>query len=122
MKTIKSVNGFKQIDATSESAAIVLLKEILMEHRNTLITRLLSDLSTYIRYRFNFKPDALKIETIKDQLHSLKNSSIELEKYDTILEQFLNNENIFIHAEPFYKEIDEKISWELTNTPMMFIN
>jgi hypothetical protein len=121
MKTVRTTNGVRTINASNENAALIQLKEILTEHRKTLITRLTSDLNTYISYRFNVKPDNKKLEEIKDQLYSLSNSSVDLDMHEAIIQEFLTNENVYVSAEPFYFEIDEKISWELNRSQMTLL-
>lgn len=115
MKTIRTTAGLRRIQDSDPSATIFKIREILSEQRDTYINRLSSDLSSYIHYKFNLKPTSQQLDTIKDKLISLKNSALDLDRYDSILHSILNKENTYVSAEPFYKEIDEKIGSELNS-------
>jgi hypothetical protein len=110
MKTIKIATGIKRIQNADENVTLLKLREILSEHRNALITRLISDLPTYVNYRFNIKVTLQQIESIKNELHLVLNSGINIDQYNMILQHALKHDNIYLPAEPFYKEIDERIS------------
>jgi hypothetical protein len=108
MKTIKSaLLGSKSLIDTNNEILLLQLKEILKEHRERIIIRLLSDLPTYLDYKFSVKADKQLIETIKDRLLDLKKSNADLDKYNAIVQQLLTKSVTHLTNEPFFREIDE---------------
>lgn len=108
MKTIKSaLLGSKSLIDINNEILLLQLKEILKEHRERIIIRLLSDLPTYLDYKFSVKADKQLIETIKDRLLDLKKSNADLDKYNAIVQQLLTKSVTHLTNEPFFREIDE---------------
>lgn len=108
MKTIKSaLLGTKQLIDTNPDVLLLQLREILKEHRELIITRMISDLPTYIIYKFNVKPNRKMVETVKDQLLDLKKGNVDLDKYSNVVQMVLNRAVTHLTNEPFYVEIDE---------------
>ncbi len=107
MKTIKSaLLGTKSLIDTNEEVLIVQLKDILKQHRELIINRLLGDLITYLDYKFQTKPDKPMMDAIKDKLIALKKSNVSMEYYQSIEKQVMNRAVIHLTNEPFYVEID----------------
>ncbi|MCE2995218.1 MAG: hypothetical protein ACK5RG_22500 [Cyclobacteriaceae bacterium] len=107
MKTIKSaLLGTKSLIDTNEEVLIVQLKDILKQHRELIINRLLGDLITYLDYKFQTKPDKQMMDLIKDKLIALKKSNVSMEYYQSIEKQVMNRAVIHLTNEPFYVEID----------------
>jgi hypothetical protein len=108
MKTIKSaLLGNKQLIDTNPDVLLLQIHEILKEHRELIITRMISDLPTYIIYKFNVKPNRKMVETVKDQLLDLKKGNVDLDKYSNVVQMVLNRAVTHLTNEPFYVEIDE---------------
>ena len=108
MKTIKSaLLGNKQLIDTNPDVLLLQLREILKEHRELIITRMISDLPTYIIYKFNVKPTRKMVESVKDQLLDLKKGNVDLDKYSNVVQMVLNRAVTHLTNEPFYVEIDE---------------
>ncbi len=107
MKTIKSaLLGSKSIIDRTQDAVLLQIKEILKEHRQLIITRILSDIPTYVDYKFHLKTDKRIIETVKDELLSLKSSNVNLDHYEDVVQKVLSQETTHLTNEPFYVEID----------------
>ncbi|NOS92735.1 MAG: hypothetical protein HOP30_12490 [Cyclobacteriaceae bacterium] len=107
MKTIKSaLLGTKSLIDTNEEVLIVQLKDILRQHRELIINRLLGDLITYLDYKFQTKPDKQMMDAIKDKLVALKKSNVSMEYYQSIEKQVMNRAVTHLTNEPFYVEID----------------
>lgn len=107
MKTIKSaLLGTKSLIDTNEEVLIVQLKDILKQHRELIINRLLGDLIAYLDYKFQTKPDKQMMDAIKDKLIALKKSNVSMEYYQFIEKQVMNRAVIHLTNEPFYVEID----------------
>lgn len=121
MRTVRTVLGIKKIEEKDYQVAVLQLREILDAHRGTLITRLISDLPTYIDYKFNRKVDSKQLEAIKDKLSFLKNSSVDMDKYGFILQNVMDHESTYVATEPFYKEIDDNISWYLNESQLKLV-
>jgi hypothetical protein len=113
MKILRTLHGIKRIEDSDPNVMLLKVRQIFDEQRNSLITRLVSDLASYIDYRFRVKPDAKQLAEIREKLYSLKNSGLDLEKYDALFQHVMDHDATYINAEPFYKEIDENIGWHL---------
>jgi hypothetical protein len=108
MKTVKSaLLGSKSLIDTNAEVLMLQLKEIIKEHRALIITRMLSELPTYLDYKFHFKTDKDTLMKIKESLLSLKNHGVELKFYDNVVQQLMNRAQVHLTNEPFYNEIDE---------------
>jgi len=120
IRTIKISTGVRRIEDQNQNAALLKLREILNEERKILINRMETDLNAYIQYRFSKKANANQLEKIKAKLQSLKNSNIDLDQYNSLVRDFFQQEKTYVSSEPFYKEIDQCISDELTPTQLRF--
>ena len=108
MKTIKSaLLGTKQIVDTNQEATLFQLKEIIKEHRERIIVRLISDLPTYIDYKFQVKANKKMLEEVKERLVYLKGTGVSLSIYDSVVQQVLTKAVTHLTNEPFYVEIDQ---------------
>ena len=122
MKTIKNIRittGIKRIELGNESMAMLQISDVLKQHRDCLVTRLLSDLTTYILYKFSTPPSKEQVDTITGKLVQLRNAGISLARYSAIITDVLANETTYIKSEPFYQEINEVIIDELNPTQLI---
>ena len=122
MKTLRTLNGVKRIEDSDPNVMLLKVRQILDEQRNGLITRLINDLAAYIDYKFQVRPDARQLALIKEKLYTLKNSGLDLEKYDALLQHVMHHDSTYVNAEPFYKEIDENISGHLHTAQLKLVN
>lgn len=122
MKTLRTLQGIKRIEDSDPNVMLLKVRQILDEQRNNLITRLVTDLASYIDYKFRVRPDAKQLEAIREKLYSLKNSGLDLEKYDALLQHVMDHDSTYVNAEPFYKEIDESIGWHLNTAQLKLVN
>ena len=122
MKTIKTASGIKKIENCTESVALLKIREILMDHRSVLISRMIGDLGTYVEYKFKTKINKEQEQSISDKLNTVRHSLIDLDRYHTIIESILQSEKSYVNSEPFYKEIDEVISWYVRPSQMVLVN
>ena len=120
MKTLKTPFISRKIEDSDKDVILFQIKEVLTDYRKALITRLILSLGTYIDYRFKIKPTRKQSEEITERLFDIKNSSVDLANYDSIVREVMSKENTFITTELIYKEIDECISWYLRETQMTF--
>jgi hypothetical protein len=121
MKTIKTASGIKKIEACMESVVLIKVREILMDHRSVLISRLIADLSTYVEYKFKTKLNKETEQAIADKLTTLKHSLIDIDRYDPIIQTILQSEKSYVNSEPFYKELDEVIQWYVRPSQMVLM-
>lgn len=121
MKILRTLNGVKRIEDSDPNVMLLKVRQILDEQRNGLISRLMNDLAPYIDYKFQVRPDARQLDSIKEKLFALKNSGLDLEKYDALLQHVLHHESTYVNAEPFYKEIDESISGHLNAAQLKLV-
>ena len=118
MKTVRTLLGVKKIEDKDQHMALLQLRDVLDEHRNMLINRLIGDLPAYLDYKFNTRINQKQLESLKDKLTFMKNSSVDMDKYDFIFQHMLANGSTYVASEPFYKEIDENISWYLSESQL----
>jgi hypothetical protein len=110
MKTIKTVNGIKRIDDWDVNLIPVQLRSILHDHRKALVDKLVTGgLDLYIDYKFSTKASFQQVERIKLKLTELANSGIDLEVYQPIFDEVMENEFTKLDNARFYYEIDEII-------------
>lgn len=121
MRTVKTANGIKKIEECAAPVALLKIREILTDHRNTLINRLILDIPAYIGYRFNAKPSKEQLQSITEKLYSLKHSPIDPDKYDSLIQTILSSNSTHLGGEIFYKEIDTLIHWELNHNQMLLM-
>jgi hypothetical protein len=121
MKKIKIANGIKRIEDTDRNSTLFRLRDVLHEHRSILISRIMTDLVAYIDYKFKIKPASKELDSVKDALLALKNSVLDLDRYNDIVDAFFENETTHIGAEPFLKEIDEHISSTINQSQLKLV-
>ena len=118
MKRIRTIIGIRTISDSEEEAILLKTKEILDEIRAALIARINSGLSTYIDYRFKTRINGKQSESIKNALHVVQNSSVEMKHYENVVQEVLLHDDIYIGTSLFYEEIDEHIGWYLQKPEM----
>jgi len=122
MKTIRTATGIKRVDLSRNVySAIAKIKELLKEHRQVLIDRLLVDLPTYILYQYNARPTSYQLDNIKDRLHALKTGEISTFRYDSVIDDILDDDVVSVRSEPFYFEINEAISAEINPSQLLLV-
>ena len=120
-RNIRIATGIKRIELGNENVAMLQISDVLKQHRQALVTSLLSDLNTYINYQFKVPPTKDKLDIIRHKLLDLKNANISIAKYSTLIGEVLANENTYITSEPFYQEINEVIAEELNPSQLVLV-
>ncbi len=114
MKTIKSaLLGTRNLNDSNESALLINLRDILKAHRELILSRLISDIPTYLDYKFNIRPDKAMYQRVKQELMVLKNSGVDLDNYSAFVNQVLSQPVTQLTNEPFYKEIDSVLQFHV---------
>jgi hypothetical protein len=121
MKTIRTILGVKKIEEKDHHMALLQLRDALDAHRNILINRLIGDLPAYLDYKFKARINSKQLESLKDKLAYMKNSSVDMDKYDFIFQHMIANESTYVASEPFYKEIDDNINWYLNESQLRLV-
>jgi predicted aldo/keto reductase-like oxidoreductase len=67
------------------------------------------------------KPTSRQLEVIRERLQTLKNSALDLDRYDTIIQHFWANSVTYVDAAPFYNEIDSYIREELNEAQLKLV-
>lgn len=119
IKTIRIATGIKRIEMDNENLAMLQISDILKQHRESLITSLLSDLMTYINYKFRTPPSKEQVDTIRRKLLDLRHTSISMARYSAVIGEVLSNETTYVRSEPFYHEINEVIADELNPSQLV---
>jgi uncharacterized lipoprotein YmbA len=112
MKIIKTILGNKTIADSAEQVLLMRIREILSEHRNALINRVLTNLPSYIEYTFDMKPPKEKLQLVIDRLQSIKDHPVDLDTYSAMVKQIMANQTTHLSLKPFYDEINETIKYE----------
>jgi hypothetical protein len=121
LRNIRIATGIKKIELANDNMAMLQIGDILKEHREALITSLLSDLNTYINYTFRTPPKKDQLENIRLRLTDLKKASIGMARYSLIIADILENETTYVKSEPFYHEINEVIGDELNPSQLILV-
>src|SRR5215510_12016285 len=96
LRNIRIATGVKRIEIESENLALFQIREILTEHRRSLIDRIIGDTSVYLNYKFSTPPKKEQVEKIKEKLYSLKQSNVDMSTYREIVDEILKTE--FVHV------------------------
>lgn len=120
-RVVRIATGIKRIELGNENMAMLQIGDLLKQHRESLITSLLSDLTTYIKYKFKTPPTKEQLEKIRHKLLDLRSASISLTRYSAVIGEVLEQETTYIKSEPFYHEINEVIGEELNPSQLILV-
>lgn len=121
MKSVRIASTVKHIEEADHNVTLFRIQEILSEHRSTLIMRILSDLPTYLQFKFYSKVDKDQLGLIRDKLFQLSNSKINLDRYNEIVQEIKNNINYRVPSQEFFKEIDSLLDAELNPSQLTLV-
>jgi len=91
MKSVRIATTVKHIEEGDERVTLLRIQEILSEHRSALASGILSNLATYLQFKFYMKVSKETQETIKDKLFQLSNSRVNLDRYIGIVHEIERN-------------------------------
>ena len=120
-RSIRIASGMKKIELGNENMVMLQVGDVLREHRQILISSMLSDLPSYISYKFSTPVTKDQLQQIKARLLDLKNSPLSLARYSDIISDVLANETTYVKSEPFYFEINEVIGLELNPSQLTLV-
>jgi hypothetical protein len=121
MKSVRIASTVKHIEEADQNVTLFRIQEILSEHRSTLIMRILSDLPTYLQFKFYTKVGTDQQGMIRDKLFELSNSKINLDRYNEIVNEIKNNVNYRVPSQEFFREIDSLLDAELNPSQLTLV-
>lgn len=123
MKTIQSsLVGNRNIHATDPSVQLFQVREVLNQHRDTLINRLLNDLPTYVDYKFKARPSTHELLHIKEKLLNVTKTNVDLDKFQSVVKQVKKKGTTRLTNEIFFSEIDELIRWQISKPSLQLFS
>jgi len=121
MRSIRIVSSVKHVEEFDQNITLFRIQEILSEHRSTLIMRVLSDLPTYLSFKFYAKVDKEHQALLKDKLFELANAKVNLDRYAEIVADIKNYESYKVPSLPFFIEIDALIDSHLNPAQLQLL-
>lgn len=113
MKSVRIARKVEHIEESDQHITLYRIQEILSEHRATLVTGILTDLPTYLQFKFYVKVDKDAQEALKAKLLALSKAKVSLDRYDLIVQEIKANSNYRVPSQEFFREIDAMIDAEL---------
>ncbi|MCA6381416.1 MAG: hypothetical protein IM606_01350 [Cytophagales bacterium] len=115
MKIIKSrLIGARVVRAREANIQLFQIRAIFNQHRDALVNRILTDLGTYMEFKFSVQPSRNELIEIAQKIDQLKSKDVDLEYYQPLLKELKRKDEIKIKNEYFFLEIDESIRMNLT--------
>ena len=108
MKIIESpILGQRLITAKDKNARLFQVKQVLIQHRDSLITKLLKDIPSYLAIKYHALANETELEEIKGKLLALQKRDLDLINYVAIVEQIKKRSTTKLNNAPFLQEIDQ---------------
>lgn len=108
MKIIESpLVGQRFITARNKSGRLFQVKQVLNQHRDLLITRLLRDIPYFLAFKYQARANETELEEIKSKLMDLQKRDVDLTNYASIVEQIKRRTTIKLNNQEFFREIDQ---------------
>lgn len=108
MKIIESqILGQRVITAKDKNARLFQVKQVLNQHRDSLITKLLKDIPSYLAIKYHACANEPELEEIKSKLEALQKRDLDLMNYAFIVEQIKTRTTVKLSNVPFLQEIDQ---------------
>ncbi len=89
--------------------------------RRTSCRWILSDLPTYLQFKFHAKVDKEMQGILKDRLFELSRAKVDLDRYLDIVHEIEKNSHCRVPLQEFYKEIDGLIDAVLNPTQLKLV-
>ncbi len=114
MKILKSrLIGTRCIKAKDPNIQLFQIRMLLNQHRDALVDRILTDLATYIDFKFKTQPSRNNLQLLYERLAAFKTKDVDLEFYEPLLKQLHRKDEIVMTNDCFFLEIDEQIRMNL---------
>lgn len=121
MKSVRIASTVKHIEEGDERVTLFRIQEILSEHRSTLVMGILSDLPTYLQFKFYTKVDKEMQGILRDKLFELSNSKVSLDRYLDIVHEIEKNSTFRVPSQEFFREIDSVLDQGLNPTQLKLV-
>jgi len=121
MKSVRIASTVKHIEEADQNITLFRIQEILSEHRTMLITGILTDLPTYLQFKFYTKVDKDLQDKLRDKLFELSNSKVNLDRYTEIVDEIKKNNSYRVPSTEFFKEIDTLLDSVLNPTQLTLV-
>ena len=121
MKSVRIASTVKHIEEGDERVTLFRIQEILSEHRSTLVMGILSDLPTYLQFKFYTKVDKEMQGILRDKLFELSNSKVSLDRYLDIVHEIEKNSTFRVPSQEFFREIDSILDQVLNPTQLKLV-
>lgn len=121
MKSVRIASSIKYIEEADQNVTLFRIQEILSEHRTMLITGILTDLPTYLQFKFYAKVDKQMQGILRAKLLDLSNSKVNLDRYDAIVQEIKKNSNYRVPSAEFFHEIDGLLDSVLNPTQLTLV-
>lgn len=121
MKSVRIASTVKHIEEADQNITLFRIQEILSEHRTMLITGILTDLPTYLQFKFYTKVDKEAQANLRDKLFELSNSKVNLDRYTEIVDEIKRNNSYRVPSTEFFKEIDTLLDSVLNPTQLTLV-
>ena len=121
MKSVRIASNVKHIEEGDQRVTLFRIQEILSEHRSTLIMGILSDLPTYLQFKFCTKVDKEMQAILRDKLFDLSNSKVNLDRYLDIVHEIEKNSIYRVSPQEFFREIDGLLDSVLNPTQLVLM-
>lgn len=122
MKSVRIASTVKHIEESDQNVTLFRIQEILSEHRSALIMRILSDLPTYLQFKFYTKVDKDVQGILRDKLFELSNSKINLDRYGEIVQEINRKNSYRVPSQDFFTEIDSLLDAELNPSQLTLMS
>lgn len=121
MKTVIIAKSVRHIEEADSNVTLFRIQEILSEHRATLILGILSDLPSYLQFKFYTKVDKDQQSLLKEKLFELSKSKVNLDRYHEIVQEIKQNIKYKVPAADFFQEIDTLLDTHLNPSQLQLI-
>jgi hypothetical protein len=114
MKIIKSnFLGSRCIRASEPGIQLFQIREVLNQHRDALLDRVITDLSTYVDFKFHQQLSRQDLVHVFNKLDEMKRRNVDMEFYTPIVKELKRKDEIKLKNDCFFLEIDETIRLNL---------
>lgn len=108
MKVLESpLIGARTITARDRGARLFQVKQVLLQHRDVLINKLMNDIPYYIAFKYKAYATAAEVQDMKAKLIELRKKDLDLVNYSQIVDMISHRSKVRIGNEPFFQEIDK---------------
>lgn len=121
MKSVRIASTVKHLEEADHNITLFRIQEILSEHRTMLITGVLTDLPTYLQFKFYTKVDKEMLSVLRDKLFELSNGKVNLDRYNDIVQEIKQNNNYRVPSADFFREIHSLIDSVLNPTQLKLV-